>query len=234
VTGGMAATLAAKRATTTIPIVFRAAGDPVGFGLVDSLARPGGNVTGFSLATPEWSGKVVTLLKEMLPTLQRLGVLEGADNPYWRASRSHFERASRSLGIEVIFAEPVTAVGIDVAIAQLARQRAQALVFGSDDFMWDHRFEITSAALKHGLPTMVEQPDFARKAGALASYSATQGEEDRRAASYIDRILRGAKPADLPVEQPTKFDLLINLRTAKALGITVPQSLLLRADEVIQ
>jgi len=234
VTGGTPATLAAKRATSTIPIVFRAAGDPVGLGLVASLARPGGNVTGFSLAGPEVAAKYLSLLKEMLPGLRRIGVLEASANPYFRAARGQFEHACRSLGLEPVFVEIAAASEIRDAIAQLARQRVQVLILRGDSLVSDNRFEIVGAAMKHGLPTMAEQPDLMQEAGALVSYSVNQTEEERRTASYVDRILRGAKPADIPVEQPTKFHLMINLKTAKALRLTIPQPILLRADELIQ
>ena len=145
-----------------------------------------------------------------------------------------FEQTCRSLGLEPVFLEVATPGEIDGAMAQLARQRVQAVVLRGDTFLYDRAFEITAAAIKHGLPTMGETPAIAREAGALASYSATGAEEGRKGASYIDRILRGAKPADLPVEQATRFELVINLKTARALGITIPQVLLLRADEVIQ
>jgi putative ABC transport system substrate-binding protein len=233
VTGGTAATAAAKRATTTIPIVFRAAGDPVGSGLVASLARPGGNVTGFSVAAPELAAKYLTVLKELLPGIRRIGVVEST-NSFWRPLRGQFEHICRSHGLEPVFVEIATAGEIGNVIAQLSRQRPQALVLRGDAFMWDHRFEIVGAAMRHGLPTLSEQPDMPRDGGALVSYAATQAEEDRRRAYYVDRILRGAKPADLPVEQPTQFQLRINLKTATALGLTIPQPLLLRADEVIQ
>jgi putative ABC transport system substrate-binding protein len=233
VTGGTAATLAAKRATTTIPIVFRAAGDPVLLGLVASLARPGGNVTGYSIATPEVTAKYLTLLKELLPGLRRIGMLWSAANPYYRAVRGQYEQVCQSLGLEPIIVEIGTAgETVDTVIAQLVRQRAQALVLPSDSF--SHRSEIVAAATKHGLPTMADDSDMVRQAGVLIAYSATWAEQDRRRAEYIDRILRGTKAADLPVHQPTKFELVINLKTAKALGITVPKQLLMRADEVIQ
>ena len=146
----------------------------------------------------------------------------------------HYQQSCRSLGIEPIFVEVDAADEIDSAIVQLVRQRLGAVVLRGDDFVYEHRLEIVAAATKHGLPTMAEDGAIVREAGALLSYSVTQGEEDRRVASYVDRILRGAKPGDLPVEQPTTFELAINLNTAKALGLTIPQSLLLRADEVIQ
>jgi putative ABC transport system substrate-binding protein len=171
-------------------------------------------------------------LKELLP-LQRVAVI-GLPTPLWRATREQYAHTCRSLGIEPLFVEITKADEIAGAIAQLARQRPQALVLRGDGLVFAHRFEIVDAAMKHGLPTMAEDAEIVREAGALVSYSSTLAEEDHRVASYIDRILRGAKPGDLPVEQPTKFELVINLKTAKALGLTIPQSLLLRADEVIQ
>jgi putative ABC transport system substrate-binding protein len=214
VTGGTPATLAAKRATDKIPIVFRA-GDPVLLGLVASLARPGGNVTGLSLAGPEVAAKYLSLLKELLPGLRRIGVLEVSGNPYFRVVRGQFEYTCRQLGLEPIFVEIAAADEIGGAIAQVARQRAQALVLRGDSFISDHRVEIAGAAMKHGLPTMTESPDIMRDSGVLASYSLTEVEAERRAASYVDRILRGARPADLPVEQPTKLrDLNIEVLEA--------------------
>jgi len=234
VTGGHMATLAAKRATTTIPIIFHSAGDPVGGGLVPSLAQPEGNVTGFSLNYPELMAKNLSLLKELMPRVQRIGSIGWATEPWRTSLRRKFEQTCRSLGIEPVFADIVATGEIEGAIAQLARQRVQALVLRSDVFVFERRFDIVRAAMRHGLPTMAEQLPMVLEAGALAAYSTTQAEEDRRAASYVDRILRGAKPADLPVEQPTKYQLAINLKTARVLDLTIPQSLLLRADEVIQ
>jgi len=234
VTNGPNPTLAAMRATTTIPIVFRVASDAVLSGLVASLARPGGNVTGFSVAGPEIDAKLLSLLKELLPTLQRIGLLETSGNPQFRLLRGQFEHSCRSLGLEPVFVEISSAGEIEDAVAQLIRQRAQALVLKNDSFALTHGFKIIGAALNRGLPTVCVSPDFVRDAGALASYSSTQAEADRRAAYYVDRILRGAKPADLPVEQPTQFELLVNLKTARALGFTIPQLLLVRANEVIQ
>ncbi len=233
VTYGTTATLAAKRATTTVPIVF-SAGDPILLGFVASLQRPGGNLTGFSQAKPETAAKYLSLLKELLPALRRVGVLQYSANPYYRAARRQYEDVCRSLGLEPIFVEISAANEIEHAIAQLPRQRAEALVLRGDSFVSDYRLEIANAALKHRLPTMAEQAQLVREAGVLVSYTAVGDEEDRRVASYVDRILRGAKPGDLPVEQPTQFELLINLKTAQALGLTIPQSLLLHANEVIR
>ena len=234
VTGGTPATLAAKRATTTIPIVIRGAGDPVLLGLVASLARPGGNVTGYSYAYPEVTAKYLSLLKELLPRLQHIGVLWQAGNSYYHATRGQFEHICHSLGLDAVFVEIAAAGEIGGAIAELVRQRAQALVLESGGFFWDHRIEIVDAATKHGLPTLADSDEMVREAGVMIAYTNTQVEQDRVRAEYIDRILRGAKPADLPVRQPTKFQLVINLKTARALRITVPNELLMRADEVIQ
>ena len=234
ITAGTAATLAAKRVTTTIPIVFRSAGDPVLLGLVASLARPGGNVTGWSEVGPEVTAKYLSLLKELLPGLQRVGVLWEAADPYYRAARGQFEKTARSLDLEAVFVESTVAGDFGEAIAQLARQRVQALVLPTQAFVWNHRFEIVDAAIKHGWPIMADEREMVREAGFLIAYSTIQAEQDRVRAEFIDRILRGAKPADLPVRQPTKFDLAINLKTARALGLTIPKELLLRADEVIQ
>ena len=233
VTGGTPATLAAKRATTTIPIFF-SVGDPVLVGLVASLARPGGNLTGFSQAGPEVTGKYLSVLKELLPRLQRIGVLWQAGNPYRRDTRSQFEHVCQSLGLVPTIVEIGAAGEIGGAIAQLVRQHTDALVLGNDALVWDHRFEIVDAATKHGLPTMAEFPAMVREAGALVTYSPTLVEQYRRRAEYIDRILRGTKPADLPVQQPTEFELVINLKTARALGLMIPKELLLQANEVIR
>jgi len=233
VTHSSGATLAAKNATTTIPIVIMSAGDPVRLGLVASLSRPGGNITGYSIVNPELDAKRLATLRELVPAMKRVGFLENSTNPYYRATRKDFEQACHSLGIQPIFVEVATAGELQDAVADAARQGAQALLVTSDTLFYDNRAEIMRAALKHALPTMAD-PDFVLEAGALVSYKDALAEQVGRNASFIDRILRGAKPADLPIEQPTQFELIINLKTAKALGITIPPSLLLRADEVIQ
>ena len=229
---GTDAVLAAKNATTTIPIVIGSAGDPVGSGLVASLARPGGNITGFSIVAPELEAKRLALLRELLPGLQRVGHLDDSTWPNHRASRTWFEQACRSLGLEPIIVEIATADELEKAIEEMARRRAQALAtwagLGSPELR-----ALMSAALKYKLPTIASDKA-ALEAGALAYFNGSDAEFKERNAAFIDRILRGAKPADLPIEQPTKFELGINLKTAKALGITVPQTLLLQADQVIQ
>jgi putative ABC transport system substrate-binding protein len=233
VTAGTAAALAAKRATTTIPIIF-STGDPVLLGLVASLARPGGNLTGFSQASPEVTAKYLSVLKELLPGLQRIGVLWDEGNPYARAIRDQFAQVCQSLGLVQSSVEIDARSQISDAIAQLVQRRAQALVLPGQDIVWDHRLEIVDAAMKQGLPTMTEDPAIVQEAGALIAYSTTWAERFRLRAEYIDRILRGAIPADLPVQQPKKFELVVNLKTARALGLAIPKQLLLRADEIIQ
>ena len=233
VTFGTDATLAAKNRTTTIPIIIKSAGDPVRSGLVASLARPGGNITGYSIISPELNVKRLALLRELLPFVRSVGWLENSTNPYYRAARKDLEQACSSLGILPIFVQVAAARELQDAVADVARQRAQALFVPTDTMFYENRTEIMRAALKHALPTMAQRVTV-QEDGALMAYDPTEAEENERNAAFIDRILRGAKPADLPIEQPTKFELVINLKTAMALGITVPQTLLLRAAELIQ
>jgi putative ABC transport system substrate-binding protein len=233
VTRGTDAAVAAKNSTTTIPIIMYSVGDPVRTGLVASLARPGGNVTGFSIVGPELDAKRLALLRELLPGLQRVGALENSTNPYFRAAREDFEQACRLLDVQPIIIGVAKADELENAIAEMARRRAQALFVPADSIFNANRVLIMRAALRHALPTIVVGREVL-EAGALVSYAHTDAEQNKRYAAFIDRILRGAKPADLPIEQPTKFELIINLKTAKVLGITIPQSLLLRADQVIQ
>jgi len=224
-------TRAAMRATTTIPIVG-GAGDVLLSGIAGSFAAPSGNVTGVSLYFPEVVAKIFSLLREVLPTVQRVGMLEVSGNPQYRLMRDWLARTSRSSGIELIYVQVAEARDIDEAIAQMARQRVQALMFLADSFGIAHRVEIINAALKRGLPTLTSSR-FAQD-GALITYSYSYGELDRLFAYYVDRILRGARPADLPVQQPMRFTLMINLKTARTVNLTIPASLLLQADEVIR
>jgi putative ABC transport system substrate-binding protein len=233
VTQGTPAALAAKNATHTIPIVIWSSGDPVLTGLVASLARPGGNITGYSIASPELNAKRVSLLRELLPGLQRIGMPEVSTNPYNRAAREELEQKFSSLGIQTIFVEVAAAGEFENVVAEVARQQGQALIAPDEGLILENRVEFIRAAQKHALPIMAGQK-ILLEAGALVSYGFSWAERRRRGAYFVDKILRGAKPADLPIEQPTRFELGINLKTAKALGITIPQSLLLRADEVIQ
>jgi ABC-type uncharacterized transport system substrate-binding protein len=233
VTTGTDATLAAKNATTSIPIVMYSVGDPVRTGIVASLARPGGNITGYSIVSPELDAKRLSVLRELLPGLQRIGVLENATNPYYRAARKEFDQVCRSLGLQPIIIEVATAGELENAIAELARRQAQALFVQADSLFYANRVPIVSAALRYALPILAANKVML-EAGALVNYATSEAERDRRCAAFVDRILRGAKPADLPIEQPTKFELGINLKTAKSLGITIPKDMLLRADYVIE
>jgi ABC-type uncharacterized transport system substrate-binding protein len=232
VTASTAAVLAAKQATSVIPIVFAAAGDPVGIGLVASLARPGGNVTGLSLQQIETVGKRLELLREVVPGLGRLAVLANVGNPTVVLDMGEVQATARTLGLEVITLE--IRRGEDIAPAfEALKGRAEALYVVIDPLVGTHRIRINTLVLAARLPTMHTQRE-AVELGGLMSYGANFPDLFRRAADYADKILRGAKPADIPVEQPTKFDLVINLTTAKALGLTIPESFLLRADEVIE
>jgi putative ABC transport system substrate-binding protein len=228
-TGGV---LAAKQATSVIPIVFAAAGDPVGIGLVASLARPGGNVTGLSLQQIETVGKRLELLREVVPGLGRLAVLANVGNPTVVLDMGEVQATARTLGLEVISLE--IRRGEDIAPAfEALKGRAEALYVVIDPLVGTHRIRINTLVLAARLPTMYTQRE-AVEAGGLMSYGPNFPDLFRRAADFVDKILRGAKPADIPVEQPTKFDLVINLTTAKALGLTLPETLLARADEVIE
>jgi putative tryptophan/tyrosine transport system substrate-binding protein len=234
VTGGTAATLAAKSVTNTIPIVFNSAGDPVRTGLVTSLGRPGGNVTGYSLVETEISAKRLALLHECVPAIQRVGVLQNPlSAPYYRATREGLEAAFRSLGLQPIFIEVAVASDLASAVAEVARRGGQGLLVSADALFEDNKSELMDAVLVHALP-MATYDMLIPEVGALVSYDRLGSEQQERVAALIDRILRGAKPGDLPVAQPTKFRLIVNLKTAKALRLTIPQSLLVRADEVIR
>lgn len=231
-TTGAVASVAAKNATTTIPLVTFT-GDPVRIGLVANMARPGGNITGASTVALELAAKSLELLRELRPTATRVGELVDPANPYIKLVRRDNEQAYRSLGMQPIFVEVADATQLERVIAEVARMRADALLVRSDPLFSSNRDQIASLALKHALPTMAEGRAFV-SAGCLASYAPNSSAMGRGLAVFVDKILKGAKPGDLPIEQPTKFDIVINLKTAKALGITIPHSLLLRADEVIQ
>jgi putative ABC transport system substrate-binding protein len=232
-TQGTPAALAAKNVTNHIPIVMLSAGDPVHSGLVANLAQPGGNVTGFSVATTELRLKRVQLLHELFPSATRVGELVNPGNPVFDIARDDYERAYRRLGIQPILVEVATASQLENAVAEVARQRGQALIINGDPLFSANKVQLMNAALRYALPTVVEFSAYV-EAGGLLSYSASIEGLGARIASYVDKILKGARPGDMPIIQPTQFVLAINLKTAKALGITIPKELLLRADEVIQ
>jgi ABC-type uncharacterized transport system substrate-binding protein len=234
VTATDAATAAVKRETQTIPIVMTISNDPVGAGFVASLARPGGNVTGFSQLSPELSGKRLELLREAVPGLSRVALLWNPDVRGAVLDYKESEGAARSLRLELQSVEVSRAEDLDRAFSIVTNQRAQALVLAAvNPVAFAKRGQIASFAQKNRLPSMYATKEYV-DAGGLMSYGPSDPDTLRRAAIYVDKILKGAKPGDLPVEQPTKFELVINLKTAKALGLTIPQSLLVRADEIIQ
>jgi putative tryptophan/tyrosine transport system substrate-binding protein len=229
VTGGAAPALAAKHATSVIPIVFTVVEDPVGTGVVVSLARPGGNVTGLSNQSAELAGKRLEFLREAVPKLRRLVILGNIDRVL---EMGEAQEAARKFGVEVDTLE-IRRAG-DIALAfEAFKQGADAVYVVADPLTFANRARIHTLTMGARLPTIYNARDYV-EAGGLMSYGSNVSDLFRRSADYVDKILRGAKPADLPVEQPTKFDLVINLTTAKALGLTVPDSLLARADEVIE
>jgi putative tryptophan/tyrosine transport system substrate-binding protein len=232
VTWASAPTIAAKQATTAIPVVFAAQMDPVGVGAVASLARPGGNVTGLSLQQTDTSGKRLELLREVVPDLRRLAIMANVGTPGAVLEMREVQATARALGLEVTTVEIRRVEDIAPAVEGL-KTRADALYVATDPLVLANRIRTNALAQDAGLPTIYGSREYV-EAGALMSYGPNWRDLFRRAADYVDKILRGAKPADLPVEQPTKFELVINLTTAKALGLTVPPSLLALADEVIE
>jgi len=225
-------TLAAKQATSVIPIVFANAGDPVGNALVASLARPGGNVTGLSIQGTDTVGKRLELLREAVPGLRRLAIMGNVSNSAVVTEMREVQDAARSLGLEITISEIRRVEDIAPAFQALTGG-ADAVYVGADSLAIVNRVRINTLALGARLPTMSSVRAYV-EAGALMSYGANFPDLWRRAGDFVDKILRGTKPADIPVEQPTKFDLIINLKTAKSLGLTVPPTLLARADEVIE
>ena len=226
--------LAAHRATSTVPIVFAPVSDPVGSGLVASLARPGGNVTGYSDIAADLAQKRLALLSEVVPRMSRVGVLRHADNPGSRIASKELESAAPQIGLKLYHVDVRHAADLEAAFATLTKARVQALIAIADLHLTEHVSTIAGLATSRRLPLMGFGPRWS-EAGALLSYgaAATQLEWSRQAAVYVVKILNGAKPAELPVQQPTKFELIINLKTAKALGLTIPQSALGRADEIV-
>jgi len=232
VTVATPATRAAKEATTLIPIVFGAASDPIGTGLVESLARPGGNVTGLANQISDTGGKKLEFLREIVPSLRRLAILANVANPAVVLDMAEADAAARKLGLHVNISEIRQAEDIAPAFDAL-KGHADALYVCTDPVVNTHRIRVNTLALAARLPTMHGLREFV-EAGGLMSYGPNLPDLLRRAADFVDKILRGAKPNDIPVEQPTKFDFVINLTTAKALGLSVPDTLLARADEVIE
>jgi putative ABC transport system substrate-binding protein len=234
VTAGTPATLAAKRGTSTIPIVVAGMGDPVAAGAVPSLARPGGNVTGLASMTPDIDGKRLELLKELLPSVSRIAILWNPTNPNNSARLKQMQDAARTLRLTL---GPLVAVAdgddLDRVFDAVGGARAEALVVEPDRALLALRARIIDLAGRRRLPGLYPYREFV-ESGGLVSYAPSYTDMFLRAATYVDRIFKGARPGDLPIEQPTKFELLISLKTARTLGLTIPQSLLLRADQVIE
>jgi putative tryptophan/tyrosine transport system substrate-binding protein len=231
VTGGNAA-LAAKQASSVVPIVFALVDDPVATGLVASLARPGGNITGLSIQATDLASKRLELLREVVPDLRRLAIMANVELSSAALEMGQVQAAARMVGLDPVALEIRRAEDIAPAFESL-KDRADALYVAGDALVITHRVRINTLALVARLPTIYVVREYV-EAGGLMSYGPNFPDLFRRAADIVDKILRGAKPGELPVEQPTKFDLVINLTTAKALGLTVPESFLLRADEVIE
>ena len=230
--GGDAAALAAKAATSSIPIVFATGGDPIANGLVKSLSRPEANLTGVSFYSDQLAGKRLELLRDLLPQANSIAILT-AYNPTLKPALDELAAASRAKGIEVVVLDIKSEQDIDAAFATIMKQRIGALVVQNDAFLNSRHDQIIALAARHALPAVYAYREHTL-AGGLISYGTNVNEMYQRAGVYTGRILKGAKPADLPILQPTKFELIINLKTAKALGLTIPETLLATADEVIQ
>ncbi len=233
VTRGTPAAIAVKKATRTIPIVMAASGDPIGAGLVPSRARPGGNLTGLTSLTPEMAAKRLELLRVAFATFSRVAILWNPSNPAATNAWREAEAAARALGVTQSSLEVRTMADIAPAFAAAKKQGASVLVVIQDALTQNHHKQIVDLAKKHGLPDVYASREFV-EAGGLMSYGPSYPDLYRRAAIYVDKIFKGARPHDLPIEQPTKFELVINRATAKALGLTIPPSLLIRADHVIE
>jgi putative ABC transport system substrate-binding protein len=224
---------AAQKATTAIPIVMATTGDPVGSGFVKSLARPGGNITGLSNMGGDTGAKLLDLLLSVVPTLSRVGVLVTPTSTTYRAISESIQGAAQKAGVKTVVAEVSTPQEIENAFSMMARENAGAVIVGAAPFFTLQKQQIAELALKYRLPSMFGNRATV-EAGGLMGYGGASTDNYLRSATYVDKILKGAKPGDLPVEQPTQFELVVNLKTAKAIGITIPQSILLRADEVIE
>jgi len=233
VTSGQSAVIGAKRATSIVPIVMATGSDPVALGLATSLRQPGGNVTGVASISSDLAGKRLELLRNVAPRASRVAILGDERDAGARLNMEGTEAAAKTAGLTIQRVPVGSAAGLEAAFATVVRDRAGAVIIVSTARLFSYRKRIADIAMKHRLPTVVGLREYV-EAGALVSYGTDFSDLFRHAAVYADKILKGAKPADLPIEQPTKFELVINLKTAKALGLTIPQSLLGRADEVIQ
>ncbi len=233
VTTGPTGTRPAKEATSTIPIVMAQDIDPVGSGFITSLARPGGNITGLSSLVPEITGKQLELLKEIVPKMSRVAILWASSNPANAQVLREMETTAGTLGLKLQSLDILGVKDIQTAFRVANKGRADAVLVLQNGVALSHRKDMAELAVKHRLPAMYPRLQFVEDGG-LMSYGASFVDMDRRAATYVDKILKGAKPADLPVEQPTKFEFIINLKTAKQIGLTIPPNVLARADKVIR
>src|SRR5205809_2133093 len=233
ITAGPQVTRPAKEATSTIPIVMAQDPDPIGNGFVASLARPGGNITGLATLAPELSGKQLELMKEIVPRLSRVAVLGTSTRPGNAQSLKETELAAGAFGVKLQYLDILGHKDIETAFRAASKGRANAVLVLTSAVAISQRTQITDLAVKNRLPAIYDGAEFVEDGG-LMTYSASQNDLYRRAATYVDKILKGAKPGDLPVEQPTKFELVVNQKTAKVLDLTVPPSLLARADEVVE
>jgi len=233
ISGGPAATGAAKEATVTIPIVMTQDGDPVANGFVASLARPGGNITGLSTLAPEISGKQLKILKEVVPRLSRVAVFGTSTNPSYAQVLKEMEFAAGALGVKLQYLDVLNPKDIETAFQEASKGRADGVLVLQTSLLVSQRTQVTDLAVKSRLPAIYPQTEYT-EAGGLMYYGANAPDLYRRAATYVDKILKGAKPADLPVEQPKKFEFIINLKAAKQIGLTIPPNVLARADRVIR
>jgi putative ABC transport system substrate-binding protein len=233
VTGGPTSNRAAKQATATIPIVMAYDNDPVGNGFVASLARPGGNITGLSTLAPEISGKQLALLKDIVPRLSRVAVLGTSTNPGNAQASREIDLAAKALGVKLQFLDVRDQKDITTVFKEAGNGNADAVLVLAGSIFNSHRMQVIGLAVKSRLPAIYPYPEYMRDGG-LMTYSVNLTDLFRRAATYVDKILKGAKPADLPVEQPTKFELVINVKAAKQIGLTIPPNVLARADKVIR
>ena len=233
VSGANAGPLALQKATSTIPIVIASASDPVGSGLVKSLARPGGNITGLSTINTDLSPKRLELLRDMMPGLSHVAVLLHPASPSSHAILDSLREAARKIRVTIVPLETRTLLEIESALGAMAKHKSRAMIVSSDPLFSQNRARIAELAVKNKLPTLAADRQYT-EAGCLASYGTSLADSYHHAATYVDKIFKGAKPGDLPVEQPTKFELVLNMKTAKALGIKVPQTFLIRTDRVIE
>jgi putative ABC transport system substrate-binding protein len=233
ITGGPTVTRAAKEATSTIPIVMAQDPDPVGNGFVTSLARPGGNITGLATFRPEISGKRLELLREIVPKLSRVAVLGTSTMPGNTQALKETELAAGAFGVKLQYLDVLSPKDIENAFREAIKGRADAVLMVAGSVLLSQRTQIADLAVKSRLPAIYYDPQFV-EAGGLMTYGVSFTDLDRRAATYVDKILKGAKPADLPVEQPKKFEFIVNLKTAKQIGVTIPPKVLARADKIIR